>query len=44
MLIGNGYLPGHAQLALGLIRAEPGVRRIFEDRLAETGRDGKGEG
>ena len=44
MLIGNGYLPGHAQLALGLIRAEPGVRRIFEDRLAEAGRDGKGEG
>jgi len=44
MLIGNGYLPGHAQLALGLIRAEPGVRRIFEDRLAEAGRDGQGEG
>jgi L-erythro-3,5-diaminohexanoate dehydrogenase len=35
MLIGNGYLPGHADLALDLIRAEPGVRRLFEARLAE---------
>ena len=26
MLIGNGYVPGHAELALDLIRAEPGVR------------------
>jgi L-erythro-3,5-diaminohexanoate dehydrogenase len=32
MLIGNGYVPGHARLALDLIRAEPGVRRIFESR------------
>jgi len=32
MLIGNGYVPGHAQMALGLIRAEPGVRGIFERR------------
>ena len=44
MLIGNGYLPGHAQLALGLIRAEPGVRRIFEARLAEAARGGKEDG
>ncbi len=43
MLIGNGYLPGHAQLALGLIRAEPGVRRVFEARVAEAARDGKEE-
>jgi L-erythro-3,5-diaminohexanoate dehydrogenase len=35
MLIGNGYLPGHAALALDLIRAEPGVRRLFEARLAQ---------
>jgi L-erythro-3,5-diaminohexanoate dehydrogenase len=35
MLIGNGYVPGHARLALDLIRAEPGVRRIFESRTAE---------
>jgi L-erythro-3,5-diaminohexanoate dehydrogenase len=44
MLIGNGYLPGHAQLALDLIRAEPGVRRIFEDRVAEAARSGKEQG
>jgi L-erythro-3,5-diaminohexanoate dehydrogenase len=44
MLIGNGYLPGHADLALGLIRDEPGVRRIFEARLAEAARGGKEEG
>ncbi len=37
MLIGNGYVPGHADLALDLIRAEPGVRRLFEARLAENG-------
>jgi L-erythro-3,5-diaminohexanoate dehydrogenase len=35
MLIGNGYVPGHAELALDLIRAEPGVRQIFERRTAE---------
>ncbi len=37
MLIGNGYVPGHADLALDLIRAEPGVRSLFEARLAENG-------
>ncbi len=35
MLIGNGYVPGHADLALGLIRSEPGVRALFEARLTE---------
>jgi L-erythro-3,5-diaminohexanoate dehydrogenase len=34
MLIGNGYVPGHAELALDLLRAEPGVRSLFERRLA----------
>ena len=29
MLIGNGYLPGHAQFALDLLRAEPAVRQLF---------------
>ncbi|HEY6277915.1 MAG TPA: L-erythro-3,5-diaminohexanoate dehydrogenase [Streptosporangiaceae bacterium] len=43
MLIGNGFVPGHAQLALGLVRAEPGVRRIFEARVAGTGPGGKEE-
>ena len=32
MLIGNGYVPGHAQLALGLVRADPAVRAIFDAR------------
>jgi L-erythro-3,5-diaminohexanoate dehydrogenase len=33
MLIGNGYVPGHAGLALGLIREHPGVRKLFESRI-----------
>jgi L-erythro-3,5-diaminohexanoate dehydrogenase len=33
MLIGNGYLPGHAEQALGLLRDTPGVRALFEARL-----------
>jgi len=37
MLIGNGYVPGHAELALDLLRSEPGVRALFEARLAESG-------
>src|SRR3954454_9714010 len=34
MLVGNGYVPGHADLALELLRTEPGVRELFERRLA----------
>jgi L-erythro-3,5-diaminohexanoate dehydrogenase len=34
MLIGNGYVPGHAATALDLVRAEPGVRALFQTRLA----------
>jgi L-erythro-3,5-diaminohexanoate dehydrogenase len=34
MLIGNGYVPGHAEYAIGLLRTEPAVRRLFEARLA----------
>jgi L-erythro-3,5-diaminohexanoate dehydrogenase len=33
MLGGNGYVPGHADYALELVRGEPGVRRLFERRL-----------
>jgi L-erythro-3,5-diaminohexanoate dehydrogenase len=33
MLIGNGYVPGHADYAVELIREEPGVRSLFERRL-----------
>jgi L-erythro-3,5-diaminohexanoate dehydrogenase len=34
MLVGNGYVPGHADLALGLIRGVPSVRNLFERRVA----------
>jgi L-erythro-3,5-diaminohexanoate dehydrogenase len=34
MLVGNGYVPGHADLALGLIRGVPSVRKLFEQRVA----------
>ncbi|WP_433604354.1 L-erythro-3,5-diaminohexanoate dehydrogenase [Dactylosporangium sp. CA-139114] len=34
MLIGNGYVPGHAEYAIGLLRDDPGVRAVFEARLA----------
>ncbi|HET9631892.1 MAG TPA: L-erythro-3,5-diaminohexanoate dehydrogenase [Terrabacter sp.] len=34
MLIGNGYVPGHADLALSLVRDVPAVRELFESRLA----------
>jgi L-erythro-3,5-diaminohexanoate dehydrogenase len=33
MLIGNGYAPGHAQMALDLLRTEPGVMKIFNERM-----------
>jgi L-erythro-3,5-diaminohexanoate dehydrogenase len=36
MLIGNGYLPGHAGFALDLVRAEPAVRQLFTERVAHT--------
>ncbi|GGQ14827.1 L-erythro-3,5-diaminohexanoate dehydrogenase [Actinomadura coerulea] len=36
MLIGNGYVPGHAETALGLVRSEPAVRALFTSR---TGAD-----
>jgi L-erythro-3,5-diaminohexanoate dehydrogenase len=31
LLIGNGYVPGHAELALGLVREEPKLRALLED-------------
>jgi L-erythro-3,5-diaminohexanoate dehydrogenase len=34
MLVGNGYVPGHADLALNLIRSVPSVRKLFEQRVA----------
>jgi L-erythro-3,5-diaminohexanoate dehydrogenase len=35
MLVGNGYSAGHAELAIDLIRSEPGVRQIFDARTRE---------
>ena len=35
MLVGNGYVPGHAAYALDLLRANRGVRALFEGRLAQ---------
>lgn len=34
MLVGNGYVPGHAAYALELVRRNDGVRSLFEGRLA----------
>ncbi len=42
MLVGNGYVPGHAQLAIDLIRTEPGVRGLFQRRIDEHGADDSG--
>jgi L-erythro-3,5-diaminohexanoate dehydrogenase len=33
MLVGNGYVPGHADYALELLRGHDGVRKLFERRL-----------
>ncbi|GAB7036259.1 L-erythro-3,5-diaminohexanoate dehydrogenase [Catenuloplanes niger JCM 9533] len=33
LLIGNGYLPGHARMALDLVRATPGLRELFAGRV-----------
>lgn len=33
MLVGNGYVPGHAAYAMDLLRGDDGVRGLFERRL-----------
>ncbi len=33
MLVGNGFVPGHAELALQMLREVPGVRALFERRV-----------
>lgn len=33
MLVGNGFVPGHADLALDLVRTVPQVRALLEERL-----------
>ncbi|KQU68681.1 hypothetical protein [Phycicoccus sp. Root101] len=35
MLVGNGYVPGHAAYALELVRGNAAVRSLFEGRLEE---------
>jgi L-erythro-3,5-diaminohexanoate dehydrogenase len=35
MLVGNGYTPGHADLALDLYRRNPGVRALIDPRVTE---------
>lgn len=32
MIVGNGYVPGHADLTLELLRGHAGLRRLFEER------------
>ncbi|AGZ42634.1 L-erythro-3,5-diaminohexanoate dehydrogenase [Actinoplanes friuliensis] len=34
MLVGNGYVPGHAAFALDVVRRTPAVRALFEARIA----------
>jgi L-erythro-3,5-diaminohexanoate dehydrogenase len=35
MLVGNGYVPGHAAYALDLLRSTRGVRDLFASRLEQ---------
>ena len=37
MLIGNGYYPGHAQIAFDIVRREEKLRRYFVDRYCGGG-------
>ncbi len=37
MLIGNGFTPGHADLAFELLRTDDGIRTLFTERLASEG-------
>ena len=41
MLVGNGYVPGHAAYAMELLRADEGVRGLFERRLARHAQDAR---
>jgi L-erythro-3,5-diaminohexanoate dehydrogenase len=34
LVVGNGYVPGHAALTLDLLRSHPGLRALFESRYA----------
>jgi L-erythro-3,5-diaminohexanoate dehydrogenase len=32
MIVGNGYVPGHAERALEIVRTDPAVRALFDRR------------
>jgi len=34
LVVGNGYVPGHAELTFDLLRRDGGLRRLFEERYA----------
>jgi L-erythro-3,5-diaminohexanoate dehydrogenase len=34
MVVGNGFVPGHADVALEIVRSTPAVRALFERRLS----------
>jgi L-erythro-3,5-diaminohexanoate dehydrogenase len=36
MVIGNGYAPGHADLTLALLRSNPPLRKLFEEKYARA--------
>ncbi len=40
MLVGNGYVPGHADYAMSLLRENAGVRSLFERPSERSGRAG----
>jgi L-erythro-3,5-diaminohexanoate dehydrogenase len=33
LVVGNGFVPGHADLTLGLLRRHAGLRALFEERF-----------
>ncbi|MDQ1704954.1 MAG: L-erythro-3,5-diaminohexanoate dehydrogenase [Frankiaceae bacterium] len=41
MVIGNGFVPGHAAQALDLLRTEPGVQALFSRRLQDLDLDSR---
>jgi L-erythro-3,5-diaminohexanoate dehydrogenase len=34
LIVGNGYVPGHAELTLGLLREHAALRSLFEEKYA----------
>ena len=38
LLMGNGYVPGHAELTLDLLRTDGRLRKLFEDRYYRAAR------